>query len=155
MLARGEGDSMWSLGGLFTVKLDHAASQGQLAVLEAVVSRAAEPPLHIHHREDEAWYVLDGHINFHVAQQVIEAKTGSFVFAPMGIPHAFTVEAEPTRVLVFATPSGFEGFVRDLGVPADGEDEPPDLTVPGPEILGPVGDRYGIEVIGPPLRLGE
>lgn len=152
MRGPGEGDSVWSLGGRFTTKLDSAEGEGRFTLVESLAFRSTEPPLHIHHREDEAWYVLDGKMTFYVGEEVLEATTGSFVFAPRGIPHTFTVDAEPTRVLVFASPAGFEQFALELGEPASGDEQPPGLSVPPPEVLGPVAGRYGIEVVGPPRR---
>jgi mannose-6-phosphate isomerase-like protein (cupin superfamily) len=155
LLTRDEGESVWSLGGRFTVKLPASAAQGRYALVEAVAFRSTEPPLHVHHREDEAWYVLDGKMTFYVGAQVLQAAVGSFVFAPQGIPHTFTVDVEPTRVLLLASPGGFEQFALDLGAPATSDAPPPDLTIPHPEVLGPVAERYGIEVVGPPRRASE
>ena len=59
---------------------------------------------------------------------------------------------EPARVLVFASPAGFEHFALELGEPARDDTPPAGLSVPGPEVLGPVAERYGIEVVGPPAR---
>ncbi len=108
----------------------------------------------MHHREDDGWYVLDGAMTVHVGDDVFEAKTGGFVMAPMGVPHAFTIDVEPTRVLVFASPAGFERFADELGEPATSDAPPPGLAVPGPEVLGPVAERHGIEIVGPPIRVG-
>lgn len=149
---RGEGGPIWSLGGHFTTKLGTADGSTGLALVEAVAFRTTEPPLHIHHREDEAWYILDGQMTFHVASKVLLATAGSFVFAPRGIAHTFTVDIEPTRVLVMATPAGFERFALELGIPAESESPPADLAVPPPTVLGPIADRYGIEIVGPPIR---
>ena len=91
-------------------------------------------------------------MTFFVGEEALEARTGSFVFAPKGIPHTFTVDIEPTRVLVFASPAGFERFALELGQVATTDEPPTDLSVPGPDVLGPVAGRYGIEVIGPPRR---
>jgi mannose-6-phosphate isomerase-like protein (cupin superfamily) len=151
----GEGPSVWSLGGRFTVKLDGAGSAGRFSLVEALALRATEPPLHVHHREDEAWYVLDGRMTFYVGDQELTATSGSFVLAPMGIPHTFTVDVEPTRVLVFAAPSGFEHFALELGTAASSDTPPSDLSMPGPNVLGPVAERYGIEVVGPPWRVSH
>lgn len=85
-LGPGEGPSVWSLGARFTTKVGDDDSEGRFALVEALAFRSTEPPLHIHHREDGAWYVLDGAMTFHVADRVLEATTGSFVYAPMGIP---------------------------------------------------------------------
>ena len=148
----GGGRSVWSLGGRFTTKADSAATEGRFAIVESVAFRSTEPPLHVHHREDEAWYVLDGRMTFYVADEVLDAPTGTFVYAPRGLAHTFTVDLEPTRVLVFGSPGGFEHFAEELGVPAAGDAPPADLPLPSPEVLGAVAERYGIEVGGPPLR---
>lgn len=155
VLRPGQGDAVWSLGGRFTTKLSGDDAEGQLALIEAVVGRGGEPPLHVHHREHEAWYVLEGQLTLHVGDAVLVADAGSFAFAPMGVPHAFTVDVEPTRVLLLAAPAGFERFARELGVPASGSEPPADLRVPGPDVLGPVAERFGIEVIGPPIRIAR
>src|SRR2546430_13269906 len=152
MLQRGEGLSVWSLGGRFAMKVTADDSLEQFALVEAVAFRTTEPPLHIHHREDEAWYILDGQMTFYVGDDTMTATPGTFVFAPRGIPHTFTVDVEPTRVLVFAAPAGFEHFALELGGEATSDVPPPGLMVPGPDVLGPVAERYGIEVVGPPRR---
>lgn len=148
----GGGESVWSLGGRFTTKADSAATEGRFALVEAVAFQSTEPPLHIHHREDEAWYLLDGRMTFYVADEVLEATAGTFVYAPRGLPHTFTVDTEPTRVLVFASPAGFEHFATELGERASDDAPPPGLSMPGPDVLGPIAERYGIEVVGPPRR---
>jgi quercetin dioxygenase-like cupin family protein len=152
VLSHGEGESVWSLGGRFTVKLAGSANGNRFSVVEALALRSTEPPMHIHRREDEAWYVLDGAMTFHVGESVLTATTGSFAFAPMGVPHAFTVDVEPTRVLVFAGPAGFEQFAIELGIPASDDTPPSDHMLPPPEVLGPIAERFGIEVVGPPIR---
>ena len=91
-------------------------------------------------------------MTFYVGEHVLEATAGCFVFAPRGLPHTFTVDVEPTRVLVFASPAGFEHFAIELGEPASSDNRPTDSAIPGPEVLGPVAERYGIEVLGPPRR---
>jgi quercetin dioxygenase-like cupin family protein len=140
------------LGGRFTVKTSGDDSQGRLAALEVLITPAAEPPLHIHHREDEAFFIIDGAMTFHAGDEVIEATTGCFVFAPMGIPHAFRVDVDPTRVLLFAAPAGFERFARELGIPATGDEPPAGLSLPDPVTFAEVGERFGIEFVGPPIR---
>jgi mannose-6-phosphate isomerase-like protein (cupin superfamily) len=154
LLMPGEGDSVWSLGGRFTVKLGGADVQHRFALVEAVAFQSTEPPVHIHHHEheDEAWYVLDGQMTFYVADRVLKATAGAFVFAPQGIPHTFTVDIEPTRVLVLASPGGFEQFALELGERATSDVQPAGLAMPHPDVLGPVAERYGIEVVGPARR---
>jgi hypothetical protein len=73
----------------------------------------------------------------------------------MDLPHTFTVDVEPTRVLVLAAPAGFEHFALELGAAATSDEPPADLVVPPPEVLGPIGQRFGIEVVGPPRRISH
>lgn len=153
-LGPGEGTAAWTLGGRFTVKLDSAQSEG-VSVLEVLAFRTAEPPLHVHHREDESWYVLEGQMTFYVDGAAHVATPGSFVFAPRGLAHTFTVDVEPTRVLLLASPAGFEHFALEVGVPASSDTPPADLSVPPPDVLGPIADRYGIEILGPPRRISH
>ena len=134
------------------MKVTDEDSLKQFALVEALAFRTTEPPLHIHHREDEAWYILSGRMTFYIGDDAMTAEAGAFVFAPRGIPHTFTVDIEPTRVLVFASPAGFERFAIELGDAATSDVPPKDLAVPGPDVLGPVAQRYGIEVVGPPRR---
>ena len=154
VLRKGEGMSVWSLGGRFTVKVTQTDVGGRFSLVETLAFRSTEPPLHIHHNEDEAWYIVDGQMTFYVGDEVIQAGAGSFVFAPSGLAHTFTVDVEPTRVLVFASPAGFERFALELGEPATSDKPPANLAVPGRDVLGPVAERYGIEVVGPPHRAG-
>jgi mannose-6-phosphate isomerase-like protein (cupin superfamily) len=152
LLRAGEGESVWSLGGRFTAKATADVTQGRFSLIEAVAFQVTEPPMHVHHREDEAWYILDGKMTFYVGDEIVEATAGCFAFAPRGIPHAFTVDAEPTRVLVLASPAGFEHFALELGQPADSDTPRAGLAMPAPEVLGPVAEEYGIEVVGPPIH---
>jgi mannose-6-phosphate isomerase-like protein (cupin superfamily) len=155
LLKKGEGQSVWSLGGRFTMKVGEADAGGRFALVETLAFRTTEPPLHIHHNEDEAWYILEGKMTFYVGDEALQADAGCFVFAPSGIAHTFTVDVEPTRVLVFASPAGFERFALELGEPASSEKPPAGLAVPSPDVLGPVAERYGIEVVGPPHRVSH
>ena len=149
----GEGDAVWSLGGHFSTTLPGERTDGHLALVEAHAWQSTEPPLHVHHREHEAWYVLEGQLTFRVGEDTLSAPAGSFAFAPRGVPHGFTVDVEPTRVLIFAMPAGFERFATELGVPAHDMSRPAGLDLPPPDVLGPAAERYGIEVVGPPLRV--
>src|SRR5206468_4567336 len=73
MLKKGEGQSVWSLGGRFTLKVTEADADKRFSLVEALAFRSTEPPLHIHHHEDEAWYILDGQLTFYVGHEVLEA----------------------------------------------------------------------------------
>jgi quercetin dioxygenase-like cupin family protein len=140
--------AFWSLGGLFDIKAAGSDTRAQFSLFEAVITKLAEPPLHVHHREDEAWYVLEGKLTFHVGDLVLEAVPGTFVFAPKDIPHRFSVDVEPTRVLVITSPGGgFEKVVEEGGLPFERSQGP---VPPDPEKLMELSKKYGFELLGPP-----
>jgi mannose-6-phosphate isomerase-like protein (cupin superfamily) len=65
-------------------------------------------PLHVHHRDDEAWYVLEGTLKFRLGEDEIEASAGSAVLGPRGLPHTFWNPYErPARYLLVMTPNTF------------------------------------------------
>jgi quercetin dioxygenase-like cupin family protein len=102
-------------------------------------------PYHTHSREDEAFYVLEGEMAFVCGGTWIKGGPGSFVFGPRGIAHGFKVVGNtPARMLLLATPGGFERFVIDLSEPAGTPAAPPDMGK-----LMTVAQQYGIEVHGP------
>lgn len=152
LVPAGAGDSVWSIGGRFTRKVGGSDTGGGLSILEAVLTQASEPRRHIHHREDEAFYVLDGQLSLYVGDTVLTTGAGALAFAPRGIAHTFVVDVEPSRVLVITAPSGFEGFVFDLGVPATSDEPPEGLSLPPREVVLPIAERYGIEIVGPTIR---
>jgi len=147
--AQSDGEALWFLGNLFTIKAS-AKETGGWTVIEALAPPNDAPPPHVHHDEDEAWYVLEGDVTFSCGGETLPAKAGSFVFAPRGVPHWFSVGPNGVRMLVFATPKGqFEQFVREMSEPAQSRTLPP----PGPpdiEKLQSLAAKLGIELLGPP-----
>ena len=80
-----------------------------------------EPPVHIHTREDEALYVLEGAIRAHVGDETVEVEAGSYAARPKNVPHGLTVRGEEARLLVTLEPAGAEYFL----VPRDDSDNDP------------------------------
>src|SRR5262245_50989722 len=117
-LAPGEGEALWAFGGLAILKASSETTDGRVAVMEYLGPRGVGPPLHVHHREDEWFYVFEGELTFWVAGQVVHAPAGAFVYGPRDIPHTFTVASEQARFLVVTEPAGFDVFYRKAGVPA-------------------------------------
>ena len=150
-LAPGEGEALWFIGGLTTIKADAAGTAGRVAVTENLAPRGSGSPLHVHHREDEWFYVIEGELTFWVGGETIVAPAGSFVYGPREVPHTFIVSSEQARFLLVVEPAGFEDFVRALATPAErleippASSEPPDL-----EALVAVAASYGIDIVGPP-----
>jgi len=93
-MQQGEGEARWFLGALATIKSSGETTGGRVAVAENWAPRGHGSPLHVHHNEDEWFYVLSGELTFWVDGQVITATDGSFVYGPRDVPHTFTVTSE-------------------------------------------------------------
>jgi len=126
VLRANEGTTRSVLGERYTWKISGAESGEAYALLEAEVPPNAGPPLHLHRREDESFYVLAGTYAFRVGGQLIQLGPGSCVFGPRGIPHTCkNVGTTPSRHLVTITPAGFEKFLEALSAFPAG---PPNLN---------------------------
>jgi mannose-6-phosphate isomerase-like protein (cupin superfamily) len=150
-LQKGEGEAFWFLGQLLTIKASAEASGGGLTLIEAVAGRGPGAPLHVHHNDNEWFFVLEGEMAFWVGGTTIEAPAGSFVYGPREIPHTFDVTSSQARFLLGTNPAGFESFVRMVGEPAK------ELTLPPPpegppdmRALAAAAEQAGIEILGPP-----
>jgi quercetin dioxygenase-like cupin family protein len=80
------------------------------------------PPPHVHHGEDETFYVLDGVLRFVIGTEEFEAEPGALVHAPRGVPHRFTVATPTARILALVTPGGLEHFFATLADATDPDD---------------------------------
>lgn len=147
----GEGEALWFMGFLATIKSSARTTGGGVAVVEHLGPRGAGSPQHVHSRENEWFYVLEGELTFWVGGEVSVAPAGSFVFGPKGIPHTFMVSSEQARFLLVTEPAGFEQFLRDVGEPAERLEIPPPATEP-PDVaaLTAAAAEYGLEITGPP-----
>jgi len=123
-------------------------TNGQYALFEAVVPPGGGPPPHVHSREEEGFYVLDGEITFTVNGERIVASAGTFANMPVGTPHAFKNESDrPARMLISVAPAGLERMFFEVGVPLD-EGATTALPPTHEEIerLLAAAPRYGIEI---------
>ena len=144
--------SVWYLGCLFTVLADSEETGGQFGLIESLSPKGTEPPRHVHSREDETFYLLEGEITFYIGEETYEATPSMFFSAPRGVPHSYTFETDVIRMLVLVAPGGFEEFFR----PAQFSKPAPALEIPPPE--GPPDvpaivaalEHHGVEVVGPP-----
>jgi quercetin dioxygenase-like cupin family protein len=150
-LRQKEGEALWFLGVLATIKASAETTDGRVAVIEHLAPEGAGSPLHVHRREDEWFYVTEGKLTFWVGGRVIEASAGSFVYGPRDVPHTFAVTSSQARFLLVAEPAGFEGFMRSLAEPAQRLTLPPATSQPpDPNRMMVVAAEYGIEILGPP-----
>jgi quercetin dioxygenase-like cupin family protein len=150
-LAPAAGEALWFMGGLTTIKAGAAQTAGRVAVTENLAPRGSGSPLHVHHREDEWFYVIEGELTLWVGGETIVAPAGSFVYGPREVAHTFVVSSEQARFLLVTEPAGFEGFVRALAEPATAAEIPPAPTAP-PD-MEPVlraAAEHGLEILGPP-----
>ena len=151
VLGPGEGTPVWFLGNLMVVKATAQSTNGAYGLLESWIPTGASPPLHVHHREDEAFWVLEGALTIRCGAETYQAEAGSYVFLPRGVPHTFRVEGDtPARMLTLLTPGGGEAFFVEGGRPAEratlAPEGPPDLAR-----LQRVAHKFGSEFVGPPL----
>jgi mannose-6-phosphate isomerase-like protein (cupin superfamily) len=146
-----EGEAVWFLGTLVTIKASAETTDGRVAVIEHVAQQDFGSPLHVHHNEDEWFYVTEGELRFWVGGRIIDAPAGSFVYGPRDVPHTFTVTSSEARFLLVAEPAGFEAFVRALSEPAHASTPPSAASLPpDPERMAATAAEYGIEILGPP-----
>lgn len=116
-----EGEALWFLGMLATIKASTEGTGGRVAVIQHTAPYNSGSPLHVHHREDEWFYVLEGELTIWVDGEVIHAPAGSFVFGPQDTPHTFSVSSpKGARFLLVTEPAGFERFMRSGAEPAKG-----------------------------------
>jgi uncharacterized RmlC-like cupin family protein len=109
--------------------------------------------MHVHHHDDETFYVVDGEVTVFAGDQRIELRAGDYAFVPQGTSHAYLVRSERARMLITFSPSGFEEFFVEIGVP--GDEPPADPVMPSPEEFARRLAPYGCEITGPPPTLDE
>ena len=137
----------WSLGELLTLVATAEQTGGAFSLMEERLPRGAEPPPHVHSREDEAFFLLDGSLTVRVGDRVFAATPGSFVFCPRGVPHLLRVESDEVRMLTLCTPGGVERLFVELGEPARARTLPPDGEEPDIERVLTLAAHYGAEVL--------
>lgn len=120
-----EGEARWWMGSLAIIKASGKETDGRFSLVEVTESEGAEAPLHVHHNEDEAFWILEGSLTFEVGGKTIKAEPGSFLFGPKDVPHRYRVDAGPARLLFMLSPSGFEELIRVTSEPAQSPTLPP------------------------------
>jgi quercetin dioxygenase-like cupin family protein len=148
-LVRGdEGEARWWFGSLAVIKATAADTGGLLTVVEVTEAPGAEAPLHVHHRDDEAFWVLEGDVTFQVGDATIEAHAGDYAFAPRDIPHRFTVGDAGCRMLFIMVPGGLEDVLRATSEPAPGRTlPPPSEEEPDVEAIKAIVAAHGYELL--------
>jgi mannose-6-phosphate isomerase-like protein (cupin superfamily) len=142
-LAPGEGKTMVVLGTSYTIKVAGETTGGAFCLVESVVPSQVGVPPHVHQREQETFYILEGTMEIQCAGRTIMATPGTTVTLPKNVPHAYRNPANvPMKCLVLIEPAGFEGFFEEVAkLPAD---QPPDLGK-----IAAIGQKYGLELLPP------
>ena len=143
--------SVWYSGWLLTFLATAEETRGQFALIEAISRKGNVPPRHIHHREEETFYVLEGEMTVSVGDRTFKATPGTMVCLPRDVAHSFAIDSEHLRMLVLLTPAGLEGWFKEFSVPAPAMTLPPPAEVPYSEMekMLDVSSQYGLEFVLP------
>jgi quercetin dioxygenase-like cupin family protein len=152
MLRTGKGRAVWVVGDHYTVKASGEDTGGAFTLIEVLVPSQSGPPPHVHRREDEAFYVLEGEFEVHIDDQRLIAGPGSWVRLAKGSLHNFKNIGPTTgKMLILATPAGLDEFFLEAGreatdiSPESGAARPEDIK----KLLA-VAPKYEIEIKLPP-----
>jgi mannose-6-phosphate isomerase-like protein (cupin superfamily) len=137
-------------GGPWRTRVVGADTGGLLLLGEATMPpMSAGPSLHVHTREDEAGYVVEGVLTVVLGDERFEVPAGGVAWLPRGVPHTFAnLTSEPVRVVGVTVPAGLEGMFAEQGAyfaSLRGE--------PDPAAIAEIGARYGVTVVGPPVEI--
>jgi mannose-6-phosphate isomerase-like protein (cupin superfamily) len=146
---RDEGDATWFINALMTSKASMAETAGAYSLTEHVVTAASNPPMHIQGDEDEAFYILEGEVEFEVDGVVALATPGTFAFVARGAAHTFRVLTPQARMLVICSGKpthNLEEFFTTMGAPASTRTLP-EPAAPDVERLTVLAANAGIELL--------
>jgi mannose-6-phosphate isomerase-like protein (cupin superfamily) len=150
VLGREEGEAVWMVDSLDTIKADAERTGGGFSVVEFLDFEGSSVPLHVNDRWDTGFYILAGEYSFVIADETVAASPGSWVYVPPRIPHAWRCDSTEGRLLNVTVPGGFEGFYREAGESVPDRTRLPDRSEPDVEALSSTTARYGISIVGPP-----
>ncbi len=139
------------VGDRYTYLVTGVETNGAFVLFEAYVPPGNGSPPHVHHREDEMFYVIEGEFEFTVAGESKRLGAGDFLLGRRGVPHNFkNVGQTPGMMLITVTPAGFEGFFAEIGMPlASKEEMPIPPTADDIQKLIQAAPKYGVEIIAP------
>jgi mannose-6-phosphate isomerase-like protein (cupin superfamily) len=146
----GRAEPLWFLDNLVHVHIDGDSSGGSFTLAEMCGPRGDMPPLHVHHRDDEAFYVIEGELSLFVAGEQLLLGPGQAALAPRERPHCYRVESEQARWLVITAPAGLDAFIREVAEPAAAAQLPPAGRPHDPAVLAQAAAKVGIEILAPP-----
>jgi len=132
------------LGIPMVIRIHGRDTGGVVSAVESHDVPGGGPPLHIHHREDETFQILEGEYEWTVGGKTFVAKEGAAIFAPRGIPHTYRYLGKtPGRLMCIMTPSGFEGFFEEIGALSPQQQQEIGRVIE-------IAKTYGLEILPPP-----
>lgn len=144
--------SKWYMGMLLTNLTETPDTNGAFSLFEATLVPGTEPPPHVHSREDELFYVLEGEFDVYVGEEVFNGKTGECIFLPRFKPHTFIIRSPQLRLLILFAPAGVEEAFRSMSSPAQNLNPPIGALTYSAEDLEQTVQRFsasGVRMLAP------
>jgi len=142
-------NSYWYIGHLMSILISSKDTNSSFSLIHGFEIKGLEPPPHIHTREDESFYILEGEINYMVGNEIFNAGRGDWVFLPRNIQHSFQVQSDQAEVLIHLSPGGFEEYFKEMSEPAKALVIPPRPQGP-PDVkkIVETASKYGVKFPG-------
>ena len=144
--------STWYMGILLTNLVEKKDTNGTFSLLEATLAPGNEPPPHVHSREDELFYVIDGEFDMYVGEEAFKVNKGECIFLPKFKPHAFVIRSLRLRVLILYAPGGVEEAFDKMSSPAQNLELPTEALTYSQSDLEQTARRfgeYGVQILTP------
>jgi mannose-6-phosphate isomerase-like protein (cupin superfamily) len=142
------------LGVQMRILLSSQQTGGQFSMIEGIMPPGGDGGLHVHHREDESMYLIEGELEVTIGDKVFMLGAGESYFAPREVPQRLrNIGSVPARALLITTPGGFDQFIAQAGAPLLAGMAPPVAAPPTPHQIGELlalAQAFGIEIIAPP-----
>lgn len=144
--------ALWHLGGLLRIRADGAATGGALAVVEERARLGYRMPAHVHTREDETLYIIDGEVSYRRGEEAGRAGPGEVVFLPRYVAHRFEVVSGHAHFLLLVTPAGFEKFFAQVSGPALADRIPAvaESAAADAQLMTAAASRLGVTILNRP-----
>lgn len=143
VVAAGESPVLHVVGDRLRCLLDGKATGGVFSMFEVRTPPGAGSPPHIHRREEETFYIIEGEMEFWIDGKTIKAGPGASVFGPRDVAHCFkNVGSKAAHMIMVVSPAGLEEFFRECAVKA------PEVPPPMPAFLE-LCAKYGLELLPP------
>lgn len=152
LVPSGEARSFRVVGDTYTFLAESEDTGGAYSLFEFVIPPGGTNPPHIHNRENEIFYILEGELTFYLQESEMVLKPGGFLHSPKGVPHYFKNDGKvPVKTLTLAIPGGLEKFFEEVGYPVKDENESvPVTTEEQVKKMLEVAPKYGVEILPAP-----